>query len=109
MKKHAAISHQSGGRHAYLPINSPRANASAAHSKGARAAGDIAAIFAGPARLSKAVNGLARCNAGAKADVDIVGKVVWFPSCTFVPFVVDYSSNHEGTRRNSLALEDRQT
>jgi hypothetical protein len=75
MKKHAATSHQSGGRHAYLPINSPRANAIAAHSKGARAAGDIAAICAGPPRLPKAVKCLTRRNAGAKAGVDTVGKV----------------------------------
>lgn len=86
MKKHAAISHQIGGRHAYLPIKSPRANASAAQSKGARATSEIAAICVGTARLSKVVNCLARCDAGAKAGVD--GKVVGFPSCTFGPFVV---------------------
>src|SRR5437763_15800580 len=106
MKKHAAISHQSGGCQAYLPIKSPRAKASAAQSKGARAAGDIAAICVGTARLPKAVKCLARCNASAKAGVDPVGKVVGFPSCSFVPFVVGLFFYPRWRQRNSLPLEE---
>src|ERR1700746_2709455 len=88
MKKHAAISHHSGGRHAYLPIKSPTANATAAQSNGARAAGDIAAICAAPRRLPRAVKCLACCSAGARTDVYPVGKVAVFLSCTSAAFVV---------------------
>ena len=41
MKQHAAAIHQAGGRHAYLPIQIPAANAIAAQKRGSRGEGLI--------------------------------------------------------------------